>query len=343
MKNKTIKRIVTSIVILANILLLVACGSKNTGTQSTKMQSVGTATESSDMAVTDTANSVTAATTDKLEVESVQGIESTQGLVNSNTNDIAGQKLIKDVNISVETKEFDAFLVVINNQIASLEGYVQNSDVSGGSYQYESYRYGSIVARIPADKLDGFINIISENGNVVQTSQNTTDVTLQYVDMESHIKALKTEQETLLGLLENATSMEDVIAIQSQLTQVRYELESNESQIRTYDNLVDYSTVTINITEVERETDTQATSFGDEIRIKFGNNLYQIREGFRSFTIDFISALPYLVIWAVVIVMLVIVGKKVYKKYTKKLRKENEKEATNEEKEKGETNEEKEN
>lgn len=323
MKNKKLKRIVTSMMIVTNAFLLVACGSnksadmQSSGRQTTEMTEETVEIEAdmakADTSMADSATATTSVTEEKL--ASTQGIGDT--LTNSTT-----QKLIKDVNLTVETKEFDTFLTELNSQIASLGGYVQSSNISGGSSQHDKYRYGNIVARIPADQLDGFVQIVNEKGNITNKSENTTDVTLQYVDMESHIKALKVEQETLLGLLENAEKMEDVIAIQSQLTQVRYELESYESQIRTYDNLVDYSTVTIDIYEVERETNTEAPTFGNEIKAKLGNNLYAIKEGLRSFVINFIAALPYIVIWAVVIFVFFTVGRKIYKKIYKKEEKE---------------------
>lgn len=320
MKNNKFKKIVTGIVIGANVFMLVACGSaksadSNSDGYTTTQESTATTmdTTTSDMSMADSATATGTPDSAKL--------AGTQAVGDVANNVVSGQKLIKDVNLSVETKEFDAFIVEVNTQISGLGGYVQSSDVSGGSYQYENYRYGTIVARIPADKLNGFIQIVNEKGNVVHTSEMTTDITLQYVDMESHIKALKVEQETLIGLLEKAEKMEDVIAIQSQLTQVRYELDSYESQIRTYDNLVDYSTVTINITEVERETNTDQPSFINEIKAKLGNNLFAIKEGFRSFAINIIAALPYLVMWGIIITILIIAGRKIYKKIDKKEKK----------------------
>lgn len=59
-------------------------------------------------------------------------------------------------------------------------------------------------------------------------SKTTEDVTLEYVDTESHLKALKTEEETLLALLEKAEKLSDVFEIQEELTNVRYQIESYE-------------------------------------------------------------------------------------------------------------------
>lgn len=235
----------------------------------------------------------------------------------TNVSDVnaAGKKLIKDVEMSVETKDFDSFIEVLKEKIAEAEGYIEKSDISGGGYQYTSYRYGYIQIRIPADKLESFVKDIGIRANVTRTSETTTDITLQYVDTESHIKALKTEQDALLRLLEEAAKMADIMAIQSQLTQVRYELESYESQIRTFDNKVNYSTVNLEINEVERETTAERLSFFEEVKYKLSDNMYNIKENLRNFTIGFISGIPYFIIWGVVIVIIVLIGRKIYTKY----------------------------
>lgn len=313
MKRRKLKQMTLGLIIATNILFLAACGSAN---------NAGITTESKDQAAAPSYGMETADMAISTEESAIESQDSTslesQAEVINDTSQISGQKLIKDVSMSVETRTFDDFLTELTSQIANLGGYVENSDVSGGSYQYDNYRTGYITARIPEDRLEGFVKIVKEKGNVIRTSEQTTDVTLQYVDIESRLKALKIEQETLMNLLENAANMEDIIAIQSQLTQVRYEIESKESQIRTYDNLVNYSTVRIDITEVERETPIETETFASEIKAKFSNNLYSIKEGFLNFVIEFIAALPYIVVWAVIIFIFSIGGRKIYKKYTSK-------------------------
>ena len=60
-------------------------------------------------------------------------------------------------------------------------------------------------------------------------------------------KELETEQQRLLELLETAESLDDILTIESRLTEVQYELDSKESQLRTYDNQIDYSTVYLDL------------------------------------------------------------------------------------------------
>ena len=124
-------------------------------------------------------------------------------------------------------------------------------------------RYAYLVLRIPADQLDNFVNGLKDTTNVRSFSENTEDVTLQYIDMDTHIRALREELDALFTMMEQADSMTDILSIQSQITDVRYEIESYESQLRVYDNQVNYSTIYLDLYEVTRESSTTGKTFGD--------------------------------------------------------------------------------
>ncbi len=229
------------------------------------------------------------------------------------------RKLIKTVNMSAETTEFDKFTAGVKSEVEQIGGYVENSEMSSTANEY-SDRWASFTLRIPSDKLDEFVRQVGEDANVTYSSESTEDVTLSYVDMESHLKALRTEQETLLSMLEKVESLEDILKIQSQLTEVRYQIESYESQLRTYDNLVDYSTVYLNVSEVTRETSAAGTTFGERVKTRFNDNVYRIGQGFRNFAIVFLGAIPIFIMLAVIIAVVLLVLRKVRK--TRKIRKE---------------------
>jgi len=226
-------------------------------------------------------------------------------------------KIIRRVNLEVETQEFDQLISSIDTHINQLGGYVENSNMTGRRYySNNSMRYGSIVARIPKARLNEFLNTVDDISNVVSRNETTENVTIKYVDVESHKKALEIEQERLLALLEKVETLEDIITLEGRLSTVRYELESYEAQLRTYDNLVEYSTVTMDIQEVERMTTVaeKKLTVWDRIRTGFGDTMFNIGEGLQNFFVWFIVNLPYLLIWAVIIAVIVIVSRKYYKK-----------------------------
>ena len=221
----------------------------------------------------------------------------------SQTADVS-RKLIKTVDMDVETKEFDTLVDALTAQIASCGGYVERMNTYNGSIysNRSSARSCSMTIRIPQDKLDTFLGTVTQISNVIRRNDSVEDVTLTYVDLESHKESLQTEQKRLLELLENAKSLEDIITIEERLSEVRYQIESMESQLRTYDNLVSYSTIYLSIAEVKELTQVAEETVWDRISGGFIESLQDIGDDIVEIGIWMIVNSPYLVIWAVIII-----------------------------------------
>ena len=298
--------------LLAGMMLLAAgCGSKSMMTTESAVSKSSAAMDTAyagsqyDASMTEDAYEETA-------MDSGSGVTSENGLESTVEN---GRKLIRTIYLSLQTTEFDSVLSDLSAKTTELGGYIENSSISGNSYYYKSTRYASYTIRIPSDQLDQFVDIVGELGNVTQKNESVEDVTLQNVDVESRKKALETEQERLLAQAEN---MEDLLAIESKLSDVRYELENYGSQLRMLDNQIDYSTVNVDVDEVERVTDTGEKSFFGEIKDRFGDSLYTVGRDMRGFVIVVLGSLPILIVWAVIIVIAVLIVKKIRKGRKKK-------------------------
>lgn len=237
-----------------------------------------------------------------------------------------GQKLIRNVSLAVETKEFDALMSALNTQIRQLGGYIENMETYNGSL-YSSgsrgSRYANMTIRIPKAQTDGFLEMVSDVCNVIRKNESGDDVTLSYADMESRRNTLRTEQERLLSFLERAQSIEEIITIEDRLSNVRYQLESMESQLRVIDNQVEYSTVQLNVTEVKELTPVVQQTAWERIGSGFVENLRDIGEGIVEFGIWFVVNIPYFVIWAVVITAAVLMVKGLRKMRLRKKEKKN--------------------
>ena len=204
----------------------------------------------------------------------------------------------------------------ISNQIASFGGYVEYMNVDNGSYySSRSRRYANITARIPAKQLDAFLNQVSEVANITNKTESVRDITLSYVDMESHKNMLIAERDNLMKLLEQAETIEEMITVEDRLTEIRYQIDTMESQLRTYDNQVDYSTVTISVSEVISYTPAPTVEKTTWQRIAEGflESLSDVGNGIKEFFIGFIIAIPYLIIWAIIITVIVLIIKNILK------------------------------
>ena len=229
-------------------------------------------------------------------------------------NGQSSRKLIRTFNLDAETTDFDNLVTQLQQETQNLGGYVESSYVNGNSYYTENSRYASLTLRIPKDKTDDFLGTVGEMANVTSKSENVEDVTLTYTDLKSHVEALQAEQEQLMKLMEQAKTVEDTMSIQSRLTDVRYELESYMSQLKVYDNQVDYDTVNISIQEVRNETPTGELSIGQKMLNGLENSLRAIAESAKNLCIWFVASIPYFVILFAVIFAVVSIIKKIRKK-----------------------------
>ncbi len=228
------------------------------------------------------------------------------GASTAETDTLSDRKLVKNVEMQIETKQFDKFVPSLERAVNDLGGYVESSQLNSPSGATDNDRRSTVVVRVPAEKLDEFFAAIGDGGTVTYKKESVSDITSNYIDTESRIKALKGEQETLLELLKSATNLSDVLEIQKRLSTVTAELESYQGQLNAYDNQVEFSAVTIDIVEVDREASAEDSSFWGEIGTKLGDNLYSIGQAARTFTVWLISSLPYFAIIAAIVIVIVL-------------------------------------
>ena len=220
------------------------------------------------------------------------------------------QKIIITRNLEAQTEEMDPLLTSINQKINQLGGYIEAQNIYNGSaYASYRYRYANLTIRIPADKLDQFINHVAENSNVVSESTSTENITLSYVAVESRIAVLEAERDRLLEFMEQTDNMEDLLLIEERLTEVVAELEKVTAQLRTYDNLVTYSTVNLYLEEVVEytEVEEEPETVWERIASGFSKNIKNIGKGLVNFFVWVIVALPYLILWGAIIAVVVII------------------------------------
>lgn len=234
---------------------------------------------------------------------------------------VTDRKLIRRISLSAETENLDTLLTAIERKVAQLGGYVENRQVHIGSAyaSYEQRRYADLTLRIPAENLDAFVSHVGEVSNVTSSSESAEDVTLNYVATESRMKALQAEEARLLELIGKAENLTELLELEKRLTEIRTELEEVTSTLKLYDNLVDYGTVKLNISEVKVLTPTQEPTFGQRIADGFTGSMENLGVMAKELVIFFVSAVPYLlplliIVGAVMLLVKLSKGKKKPKK-----------------------------
>ena len=229
------------------------------------------------------------------------------------------RKWIVTVKMEAETDDLDVLLAQLEGKIAALSGYVEDQQIYNGSaYSGRRYRYANLTVRVPADQVEAFTEHMSGISNIISKNKTMDDVTLQYVATESRMKALKAEEERLLELMAQAENMSDLLQIEARLTDVRYELESVTSQLRVYDNLVDYATIHLNLTEVQEYTPVEEETLWQRISGGFVESLKNLGNFFVELFVALIVGLPYLVFIGAIVVVVVILCRRSAKKRKQK-------------------------
>lgn len=242
------------------------------------------------------------------------------------------RKWVITMDISAETEDLDEAVKAVESRVSALGGYLENRDMNNGSVS-SSRRSRSIwmSVRVPADRTDEFVQEVSGVTNVVSSSKRVEDITLAYTDTEGRVNALKAEETRLLELMEKAENMSDLLEIESRLTEIRYQLERHTSQLRRYDNQVDYATIGLSIREVQRYTPAEKLSFWQRTGKGFRESVEDLGDTLVSFVEWVIVDLPWLVFFG----FLAWGGSKLVKKQV--LRRKNKKAAQKEQPDKSES------
>jgi len=252
---------------------------------------------------------------------------SLKGAGNSTSSLPEGRKWIITIDMSVETEDLDVLMNDLDQKIKGLGGYVEDQNIHNGSnYSSRRYRSANLTVRIPDENVDQFTNDVSGMANVVSQNLRREDITLKYVATSSRVTALETEEARLLELLAKAETMEDLLEIEARLTDVRYELENHASQLRLYDNQVDYATIYLYIDEVQEYTPVEEPTFFERIKITFSDSLEGLSDGFVNLTVFLIGNSPYLIVIGIVVLIIAQVKKRAGKiTFRKKNKKEEQK------------------
>ncbi len=255
-------------------------------------------------------------TAESLGTDAIQSIEITQ----------PDRKIIKDVYLELETKDYENALSEINIFVERLGGYIQSKSTYGGS-NYNGYDYyeknAYIVAKIPADKLEEFTGEVGELCHVVSSEESAQDVTDRYFDTARRIEVLTAEEDTLLELLVQSTDLNQIIALQSRLSEIRYEIESLEASLRNIDNAVAYSTVSISLNEVVEyeEIEKEPISFAERFAQSFDNGIDNLINLTEDFLLTSVESGPVLLFIALIVFVIYKILKFLSKKINKNRKK----------------------
>lgn len=290
------KRTLSLLLALLLALMLVGCGGSAPSTDSMQTSS-------------STYNEAAAAGGDYWAVEDAEYdySEMPQTPTDTVASDSADTKVVKMIYsgyMELETQDFDKASADIESLVKELGGYFQQSSVSNGS---SGYRHGSYTVRIPAAEFESFFRQAGEVCHMTYKNTNADNISESYYDTEARLETARIKLDRLQELLAKATTMEDIITIESAISETEWSIEELSGTLRHYDAQVDYSTIDVELREVYKLSgqDEAATSFGGRLGQSFVNGLKAVGSTLEDFAVWLAYSWVWLVVLAAAIVVVV--------------------------------------
>jgi hypothetical protein len=225
------------------------------------------------------------------------------------------EKIIYTGYAELETTDFDASVAAVYDLVEQYDGFLESSSVSGRDLSDTvSRRYGNFTLRIPQERYGDVTTALEAVGNVTYLSSNAENITAQYTDTQAQLDAYALQEERLLDIMAQADTVEDLIALESRLSEVRYEKDSLTTQLKNWDTQVSYSTLTVSLSEVQTLTPQDDRSYWQQVGDGFVSTLRWMGQTAKTLFRLLVSALPILVPAAAIIAACVLLFRRRRKK-----------------------------
>lgn len=223
---------------------------------------------------------------------------------------VAGQKLIRTAWLELESTEFDEAVRGLEALTEEYRGYFETSSVANHK---DGARWGDYTVRIPAERFDAFLSQAGSLCHLTWQEVSQEDISESYYDTEGRLKTQQIKLERLQDLLAKAESMEDIITLESAISETEWQIENLSGTLRHYDGKVNYATVHINLREVYKLSSVEAVpdTFGQRLGAAFGDGLKNCGDLLEDLAVAFAySWMWWLLAAAVIVVMVRVVRKK---------------------------------
>ena len=240
---------------------------------------------------------------DSIELPKAEAGSMTDSTVSGNSA-VAGAKMIYTADVTLQTKEYDEACAALNTLVGELGGYFETREIHQGG----TYRSMFCVVRVPAAQFAPFLDQAGNIANMTYRNENSKDVSEAYYDLEARLTTQRTKLNRLQELLAQAENMEDIITIESAISDTELQIEYLTGSLRHYDSLIGFSTINLSLNEVYRLSTEEETpvTFGDRLGTAFKRGLKQGVENIEDFVIYIARNWLTLIVWAVIIVLVVV-------------------------------------
>lgn len=222
---------------------------------------------------------------------------------------VMGQKLIRTAWLELESTEFDEAAQGLKDLTEEYGGYFENSSVANHK---NGSRWGDYTIRVPAERFEAFLNQAGTLCHLTWQEVTQDDVSEVYYDTEGRLKTQEIKLERLQALLAKAEVMEDIITLESAISETEWQIENLSGTLRHYDGMVNYATVHVNLSEVYKLSNVEEVpdTFGQRMAAAFGDGWSSFLNGMENFAV----ALAYSWVWVIVLAAILMIVVRVVRK-----------------------------
>lgn len=159
------------------------------------------------------------------------------------TGEVTDRQVIRIGNMSVVVENVETAAKEVKNLTKMYGGYVSSEDSSGDRDTNDAY--ATVTSQIPSGKLDEYMVKVGELGEVTSTTVSAQDVTAVVVDLDARITALSSSITRLNELMTKAGSVEELLSVESAISQRQTELDALVAQREALGEQVAMSAITV--------------------------------------------------------------------------------------------------
>jgi len=152
------------------------------------------------------------------------------------------------VDLSVASGSLSTVVSHLTDFTTGAGGFVARSQLQVGSPGVGS-SYGQLVLQVPQAQFAALLDQVQKVAKVTSVSSTSTDVTGQYVDLQARMTALDASRQQYLAILAKATSIGDILSVQSQLDTIQSQIEQLQGQLNVLDSQTTYATLTVSLSQ----------------------------------------------------------------------------------------------
>ena len=205
------------------------------------------------------------------------------------------RKLVYNLDYTLTVSEPKQAINEIITQTNKLSGYMVESRLSADNGKSTN---AHIVVKIPQDKMEQMSVYLESLGTVNNQTTYTDDVTMEYYDTEARLQVLQKEEERMLSFMEKETAtIQDLLAIEREISQVREKRESLQARMNVLKNQTDYSQFNIRLQQSLNEISAPQGTIANAKKALV-NSINSMIKLFNWLIIAFFVVLPYLVLVA---------------------------------------------